>query len=171
MMSGRRKLPPISISSPRDTGTDLPRPRRVQHQQQRGGIVVDDGRGFRAGQCAQHRFDRRVAFAATTLIEIVFERHRIDGCFDTGLRHRATDLRTAEVGVDDRAGHVENVSKTRPNAIVEALFDGLPIQLGCGRPRRRRRIAPDLVLQLANGLFNELDAIAIDQPRPARRGG
>src|SRR6185369_10008497 len=96
---------------------------RVQYQQQRGGVVVDHGRRFRTSQCAQHRFDRRVAFTATTLTKVVFERHWIDGCFNTSLRHRATDLGTAEVRVDDRAGHVEHVSKPGPNAIVEAPFD------------------------------------------------
>ena len=53
MMSGMRKAPPISISSPRETGTCLPERQGVQHQQHGGGVVVDHGGGLGAGQLAQ----------------------------------------------------------------------------------------------------------------------
>jgi hypothetical protein len=93
MISGNRKLPPISINSPRDTGTDLPRP-SVEDEQQRRRVVVDHRCGFGAGQCAQHRFDQRIAVAAARAIEIVFERNRIKRRSDSGFGHRATDQRT-----------------------------------------------------------------------------
>ncbi len=144
----------------------------VQHEQQGGGVVVDDGRRFGAGECAQHRFDHRVAIAAARPAEVVFERDRIDRRFDAGLRHRATDLRAAQVRVDDRAGHVEDVSKAGPNAFVEALFDGVAILLGDRSPRLAESVRARICCcNLAHGLFDQLHAEPVDDVGQRRRGG
>ena len=53
MMSGIRKLPPISINSPRETMASRPFADGIQRQHERRRAVVDDERVFGAGQFTQ----------------------------------------------------------------------------------------------------------------------
>ena len=63
---------------------------RVQHQHQRGGIIVDDGGVLGPGQTAQQFFDVGIALATLARGEIEFERagaaHRVDHGIDGFLR-------------------------------------------------------------------------------------
>ncbi len=61
MMSGMRKLPPISMSWPRETMTSLPWHSAPQRDDRGGGVVVDGGRGLGPGQPAHPVADRVLA--------------------------------------------------------------------------------------------------------------
>ncbi len=83
---------------------------RVQRQEHGRGIVVDRGRRLGAGEPRQPRHNVLVALAAGAAREIVFERgrraHRLDGGLDGFLGEQ----RAAEVGVQHRAGQVEDTA-------------------------------------------------------------
>ncbi len=56
MISGMREMaPPISINSPRETGTSWSQRQRIQHQQHRRSIVVDHGGRLRVDLAQQAR--------------------------------------------------------------------------------------------------------------------
>ena len=73
MMSGMRKLPPISINSPRDTMASRPFGDGVQRQHERRRAVVDDERVFGAGQLAQQRRAVHVARSALAALDVELE--------------------------------------------------------------------------------------------------
>jgi len=95
----------------------------VEHQKHGGCIVVDDGRGLGAGELAEQALDMVVAVAARALGEIVFEvagarcreRRRLD--------RLARQRRPAEIGVQHRAGQVEDRTKRRPEFLHEAICE------------------------------------------------
>jgi hypothetical protein len=100
MRSGSRKLPPISMSSPR-LHRQSTEAQRIQHQQQCGGVVIDDGRcsppasAHNTGPTAESRSPRRPwprSYSSVSGLTVV------DAC----LCHRTVDLGTTEVRVDDR---------------------------------------------------------------------
>ena len=78
---------------------------RIEHEQHGGGIVVDHGGGFSAGQFAKRRFEMMVAVAAMSRLKIVFQvagarrrRHRLDrfrrqgGSAQIGMHHGAAEI-------------------------------------------------------------------------------
>ncbi len=75
--SGMRNEPPISTNSPRETMHLAAFGQRVQRQQHRGGVVVDDdGRDFALGRVQQFReqaIDVDVALAALAGGEVEFQ--------------------------------------------------------------------------------------------------
>ena len=145
MMSGRRNAPPISISSPRETMASLAGAERVQHQQHRGGVVVDDRRGLGAGQLAQTRPRTwssrsprppppRSNSSATA------ERMASTAAAIALLGQHGA----AEIGVQHRAGEVEDAAagSARPRAPAAAAASaaiGVRIRLGSRAPHARPR--------------------------------
>ena len=127
MMSGMRKAPPISISSPRETIASLALRQRVEHQQHGGGVVVDDGRGLGAGQFARAGRDVVVALAAPA-----GRRGRIPARTASGASRRPAACDrflgkhgAAEIGVQHGAGEVEDRRAGSPApASVGAAADG-----------------------------------------------
>ena len=113
-MSGMRKAPPISISSPREIDALRGGGQRVEHQQHRGGVVVDDGRRFGAGQLAQQVLDELVALAALARVQVEFEIDRRG--------QRLHTARTASSG-----------SSARPRLVCSTV----PVRLNTGRSRGR----------------------------------
>ena len=119
-MSGTRKAPPISTSSPRDDRF-LALDQRVEHKQHGGGVVVDDGGGevpglltHRGGQdFGEQWLDQRIAVAAAAVGDVVFERAGRGGgnghCFD---RFRC-EQRATEVGMQHGAGQIEDRAQVR----------------------------------------------------------
>ena len=85
----------------------------AQRQQHRAGIVVDGGGSLRPGQSAKPGRDVIVALAATAVVQLVFQRcrrtHRLDRCLDRLLRQE----RPAQVGMQHRAGEVEDAPLRR----------------------------------------------------------
>ena len=85
---------------------------RVEREHDRGGVVVDDGRGLGAGQRANLVLDERVAVAAAAGLEIVFKvdggsRRHLDR-LDRGLgQNRAPEIRMQHDsgGIDDWRKH------------------------------------------------------------------
>ncbi len=128
MISGMRKAPPISISSPRETIASRPLRQRVEHEQHGGGIVVDDGGVLGAGQLAQQAAHMIVALAALAAAEIEFERDRVAHRRDRGLDRRLGEQRAAEIGVQHGAGEIEDRPQARTAPALRAA-----------RARRRRR--------------------------------
>ena len=96
---------------------------RVEQQEDRGGVVIDHGRGLGAGQLGDQRGDEVVAVAASARFEVVFERAGVA----RGLDHRGDRLLgqrgAAEVGVQHGAGEVEHRTQIRPADGVDASFD------------------------------------------------
>ena len=79
-----------------------------EDQHDRGGVVVDDQRGFGAGDRRDQRFGVHGPRSARTLLEVVFEiavaaRERGDP-----LDGRVAERRASQVGVDDDAGRVDD---------------------------------------------------------------
>jgi hypothetical protein len=85
-MSGMRKAPPISTSSPRETMTSPPGA-SAPGEQHGGGVVVDHGGGLGAGQLAHQVLDDAVAVAAAAAGQVVFQVVRAG---HHGLGHAAT---------------------------------------------------------------------------------
>ena len=110
MMSGMRKLPPISMSCPREMTTSLPLRHGAQHDDGGGGVVVDGGSRFSAGQPAHPFADGDLPRRTFAAIEIEFQVEiaaRRLGPPCRLLRER----RTAEIGVQDDAGGIDDRSQ------------------------------------------------------------
>jgi hypothetical protein len=119
-----RNEPPISISSPRETITSCAC-QRIQHQQHRGRVVVYHGRGLGTGEFAQQLLDVAVAVTARALAEIEF---KVAGLRHDRLyrRHRLCwQQRTAEVGVQHRAGEIEHAPQRRAEGRGQAFLQRL----------------------------------------------
>ena len=101
----------------------------VEHEQHGRGVVVDEDRILGPGQFPHEIADMRVAFAALSGLDDVFEigrcPHRRDHCLDRllGQQRHAADLL-------DRGGR-------RPAIAAQAL-DRLPDRIGRGRPSMTR---------------------------------
>ena len=107
-MSGTRKPPPISTSSPREMITSRPVRQRRQHQQGRGGIVVDDHRGLGAGQRGDQRLGVHGARSARARGEVVLR----DSCS----RRRCRQIRARAAG--DSGARPRLVCMTTPVALI-----------------------------------------------------
>ena len=119
---------------------------RVEHEQHRGGIVVDDGRVLGAGQLAQQAAHVVVALAAAAAVEVEFERDRVAHRGDRGFDRRLRQKRATEIGVQHRAGEVEDRLEARRGIGLKArnrcggcLLS--PYRLDAVCPRRRQGIA------------------------------
>ena len=110
---------------------DLPaRRQRGQHQERRGGVVVDDDRGLDAEEALQQRLGVRVAMAAAPRLHVVLEvrvagRHLADA-----LDGRRRQRRAPEVRVHDDAGGVDHTAQRRagglPQDLAGAVFEPWP---------------------------------------------
>ena len=145
MMSGMRKAPPISISSPRETIASRPLAERVEDEQHGGGVVVDDGRVLGAGQLAEKAAHMIVALAAPAAREIELERDGAAHGRDRGLDRRLGEQRAAEIGVQHGAGQVEDRAQARrgvaPRAAASAAAATDVARRGDGACRSRARVA------------------------------
>jgi hypothetical protein len=98
MISGIRKAPPISISSPRETIASRP---------------LASGGVFGAGQFAQEVANEIVAVAAMAGAEIEFERDRVAHRHLRRLDRGFRPQRAAKIGVQHGAGEVEHRPQVR----------------------------------------------------------
>ena len=144
-MSGIRKEPPISISSPREITTSRPEASAAQRQQQRPRRIVHRQGVLRAGDGAKRLAAVVSPAAASAGVQVELQVavpgrdrcHRRDG--------RRRQRRTAEVGVEHDAGGIEQRPEARSSAVGEALAHiGGPVlgRPGPTFPRRRKRF-PD----------------------------
>ena len=169
MMSGTRKLPPISISSPRETIDSLAVGERVEREHQRRRAVVDDERVFGAGQLAEQRRAVHVARAA-----LAAARRRIRDC-DAPAAVRAIastrgarQRRAPEVRVQHDAGRVEDGAQgglRRARRARRGSIATQPLVVGRRRApswRARSTAARTASMTSARG--------AVSSERPARRG-
>ncbi len=151
MISGTRKLPPISISSPREPAP-LPVRERVQCQDERGRTVVTTmHRPRRSAPAAARRYGRIAS-------RVPFRRCRIPDCSTRrpypGSAHRGVGKwGTAEIRVEDHAGRIEE----RPE---RWLHVGRHAGLHLPRPsrvvaRRRRRRAARVLDHRANRVHDD----------------
>jgi hypothetical protein len=109
MMSGTRKLPPISINSPRDTIDSIPR-QAIQGEDQRGGAVVHDQCILGASQFAEQRRAMHITRTALAGGKIVLEVGRTSRRAGYGVHRHACQRSAAEVRVQQGAGGVEDRS-------------------------------------------------------------
>ena len=134
MMSGMRKPSPISISSPRETIDFGIFRERVQDEENGGGVVVDDNRGFRADELRQQAGGVNVALAALAAFDIVFEIRIVSGGGGNRGRCRGGEWGAAEICVQDYAGGVDDVDERGReesfDVFHDARFDGGGIQRG-----------------------------------------
>ena len=114
----------------------------VEHQQDRGGVVVDHGGVLGAGQFAEQVADEIVAVAAMAAAKVEFQRHRVAHRHLRRLDRGLGPQRAAEIGVQHGAGEIEH----RPQ--VGLLRDFEPRQgrrrdtlcaVRCGTVGARRR--------------------------------
>ena len=145
MMSGTRKLPPISISSPRDTIASRPVGERVEREHERRRAVVDDERVFGAGELAEQRRAVHIARSALAL-----RRGRTPGCEQPPApcarwrrAPRRRQRRAAEVRVQHDARRVDDAAAaTAARAPRARVGDRRP-------PTRDRRRAPRRIARRA----------------------
>ena len=120
MMSGMRNAPPISISSPRETIASRPRASVLRHEQHGGGVVVDDGRVLGAGQFAQQRRARgRRARRAGRSPGRTPARAASRIAATAASIAASASTRAAEIGVQHRAGQVEQRAQIRAIVRIE----------------------------------------------------
>ena len=139
---------------------------RVEHEQHRGGVVVDDGRVLGAGQFAQQAAHMIVALAAPAAAEIEFERHRVAHGRDRGFDRLLGEQRAAEIGVQHRAGEVEH----RPQARRARPLRAAPARPRWRRPPKGPCVGAGLSRSSAHGVDRRAATVAADRdrPRPAR---
>ena len=107
MMSGMRKAPPISISSPREMIPSCA-PQAVQRQQHRRRVVVDHGDRLGAGEFADQPGDQVVAVAALAAGQVELQVQRVARGQGDRLDGFVRQQGAAEVGMQHRAGQVEH---------------------------------------------------------------
>ena len=119
MISGTRKPPPISTSSPRDTTTSRPRASDAEREQHRGRVVVDDDPGFGAARAGEQPPDMLVAGSARVRSLMRYSRFEYDGGDIDRVGERAgAERRPAEVGVQQHAGRVHDPTQcARPQLV------------------------------------------------------
>ena len=130
MMAGIRKAPPISTSSPLETGTSRFSARVFEQQHDGRRIVVDDKRALCArsgGSAARRKPAPRFPLPAAP--EIVFQRTRVPRGPGHGLDGFAGQRRTPKIGMENGSGKVEDGRQSR-------------LHPPCGR-RSRPRLRPD----------------------------
>ena len=145
---------------------------RVEHEQHRGGIVVDDGRVLGAGQFAQQAAQVVVALAALAVREIEFERDRVAHRRDRRLDRLLGDQRAAEIGVQHGAGEIEH----RPQARLARSRRAAPARrrlprrstARCGRARRAERRAHRIDHGAAAEAVDRVEPRASASPRRPR---
>ena len=132
---------------------------RVQRQQHRGGVVVDDGGVLRPGQLDEQVAQRRVALAAPAAAEVELERQRLPHGGDRRLDRGLGEQRPAEVGVEHGAGQIEDRTHLRPRRGVERArrVGRHRFRAGDGAVGAQRREA------LAHGGERRLAAVAGDR--------
>ena len=84
---------------------------RGQHQHQGGGVVVDDGGGWCAGQALQPGLDVVVAVAARARGQVKFKVAGTAGGVVDGAQRLGRQRRAAQIGVQHRAGEVEDAAQ------------------------------------------------------------
>ena len=148
MISGTRKPPPISTSSPRDTTTVAAACQRGEREQHRGGVVVHDQPGLGAARAREQRAGVVVARAAPPgrQVELEVRVRAADAC---GVGQRVGgERRAAEVGVQQHAGRVHDGAE--PGALQpldparRVTDDGFLVDVAAGRDRHpgvRDRVA------------------------------
>ena len=110
----------------------------VEHQQHRGGVVVDDRRRLGAGELAQRVLDVVVAIAAAHAVEVELEVGRAPRRLGDGRDGLLGQRRAAEIGVQHGAGEVEH----RPQARPPARGERRPGPLDQGALAEGRRLVP-----------------------------
>ena len=167
MMSGMRKLPPISINSPRDTGMDRSSARVLSNEHHGGGVVVDHGGRFRAGEELQPVRDDALARAAPAGTKVVLERHwRGRGLYRRLHRLGAQDG-AAQVGVDDRAREVEYAPVPVSDAGRDPVFYRRGVVRSSGGPLGNLACA-GFPLDVAHGVLDDLQSPMRDDGREGR---
>jgi hypothetical protein len=131
MMSGRRKAPPISINSPRETDGVPVGAEGVEHQQHRAGVVADHACIVGAGQLADQPA-YVVALAACPSADVELERDGGAHGVGRGCNCALGQHRPAEVGVQHGAGEIEHAAQARRILALQHLRN-------LGRDRRRNR--------------------------------
>ena len=127
MISGMRKAPPISISSPRETIASRPFASVLSTSSTAAALLLTIGCVLGPGEFAQQPAQHVVTLAAPATVEVEFERHRIAHCRDGGGDGFLGDQRAAEIGVQHGAGEVVDRSEAR---------GGVRFQAGEGGGRR-----------------------------------
>ena len=86
----------------------------IEHEQNGAGVVVNEGCVLRTGEFANQSAQMIVALAAFAGREIELKGDRRPHRRDSGLDRCFSDQRAAKVGVQHRAGEIENGTQFRP---------------------------------------------------------
>ena len=106
----------------------------VEHQQHAGGIVVDDGGVFGAGQFAQPAAHQVVTVATSAAVQVKFQVGGRGHGPCHGLGHFIRQQRAPQVGVQHGAGKVEDLAQARGQLTAQGLFHpGRPGLVGGGK--------------------------------------
>ena len=134
---------------------------RVQDDQHRGGVVVDDGGVLGPGQFAKQAAQVAVAFAAPAGVQIELQRGGGLHGAERGGHGLLRQQGAAEVGVQDGAGQVQDRAQVRAGAGGQRLFGKAEDAGGIGQRLRRR--GTDAGQSGAQGLGHGGAAMAVDQ--------
>ena len=126
-------------------GHFAPERQGVEHQEDRGGVVVDHGCGLGAGEQLQSMPDDALSLASAALGKVVLEGRGTGGLGD-GSGHRLwAQEGAAEVSVNDGAGEVEHGLVAVAHFRAQPVFEGVGIAARLRSPigdSRRRSSAP-----------------------------
>ena len=158
------------LAARHDRRSALREPR--EHEQHRGGVVVDDQRARRARQEAQLVLDRRAARAALTAREVELEIDVAPGRLLDGAHRAGGERGAAEVGVQRDAGRVDHGlgmearevgragarrARTAPPRTALRRLRALPHRAWRARPRAPRA-QPELRAQSGTSLASRSSA-------------
>jgi len=132
----------------------------TQHQQHGGRIVVHDHRRFGAGQLTQQLLDYQVALATPAGLQIELQTHRRGQRLPDGTHGLLGQQRTAEIGVQHRAGEIEHrpqrEARDRCQRCSHGSGDEVLGQAGAAHSARQRGVAQTIEVGAQRG--NDLRA-------------
>ena len=142
---------------------------RVEDEQNRRRVVVDDGRILGSGQLADERAQMIVTLAALALLDIEFEGNCLAHGGADGLDRLFGKKRPAEIGMQHRSGQVEDGAQG-------GAFPGLELRQCIGRDIARLRHGSArkpgrarIGERLANGIRGGVPSEALDRRGCERR--
>ena len=148
MMSGMRKAPPISISSPRETIASRPRARVLTASRTAAALLLTTVASSAPVSSTMQVAHDGVALAALAAVEVELERQGVAHGGDGGLDCLLGEQRPAEVGVQHGAGEVEDGADLGSGGGVEAgervLAYGIRLGRGAGCAQLGESVAHSL---------------------------
>ena len=167
-MSGMRRLPPISMSSPAGHRHRSVQRQGVEQQQHRGGVVVHHCGRRGAGEVFQPLFHDALTVASAATVEVVFQRQRRGGGGQPRGRDGLAQRRSSQVAVQQRAGQVEDAPVAGTHPLHQPCLHRRRVAGRIGGPCRCAAPTPRIRLQVAHRRLRQTKAAPGDDLRQRR---